>query len=41
MSGKQTALLFTVLMVVFVLYGEYQRRTASPEQDVSPPAAKR
>lgn len=28
--GKQTALIFTILMIVFVLYGEYQRRSAEP-----------
>lgn len=26
--GKQTALVFTILMIVFVLYGEFQRRSA-------------
>lgn len=28
MNGKQAAIVFTVLTIVFVLYGEVQRRSA-------------
>jgi hypothetical protein len=36
MNGKQAAIVFTVLTIVFALYGEWQRQS-SPTAAVPPP----